>query len=81
MPPAKGVVPLWTPRLRGLRFNYRAYHPPDPFPEREGKVRRRSGGHSQTPAKGVAPLWTPHLRGLRAVAARPAARKLRASGE
>ena len=22
MPPASGVAPLWTPRLRGLRFNY-----------------------------------------------------------
>ncbi len=22
MPPASGVAPLWTPCLRGLRFNY-----------------------------------------------------------
>ena len=61
IPPASGVAPLWTPRLRGLRFDYEADHPPNPLPGTKGenKEKRGSEGHPQTPAKGAVPLWTP----------------------
>ncbi len=37
--PAKGVIPLWTPRLQGLRFNYGAHLPPGPLPGRKGEIK------------------------------------------
>ena len=55
MPPASGVAPLWTPCLRGLRFDWGSDHPPGPRPVQEGGVNENSGGHPLTPAKGLQP--------------------------
>ncbi len=55
MPPASGVAPLWTPCLRGLRFDRGSDHPPSPLPVRKaGKL--ELWGAPQTPAKGLRPL-------------------------
>ena len=63
IPPASGVAPLWTPRLRGLRFDYGADHPPNPLPSRKGesKEKCRLWRHILHTAcqRGCAPLDSP----------------------